>query len=262
MADLLQPIAESEFPYMDRLIHVFVGGSELDGAKLQGTDELDIYGVYIEPPDLALGLESLSHYVWSTAGNERRNGPTDADVTLYSLRKWAGLACKGNPTALHFLFTQGNMRTPIWAMVARRRDLFLSRLCAQHFMGFANDQLARMTGKKGRGKKGQRPELEEKYGYGVKAAMHTLRLLYECKEILQSGALTLPRPERDLLIRVRTGKCTLERVLDMANWLFAECEQDGEKSPLPERIDRKAVSKVLAECYLQSWGVDRASPAS
>jgi len=92
--------------------------------------------------------------------------------------------------------------------------------------------------------------------------MHTLRLLYECKEILQSGALTLPRPERDLLIRVRTGKCTLERVLDMANWLFAECEQDGEKSPLPERIDRKAVSKVLAECYLQSWGVDRASPAS
>lgn len=44
--------------------------------------------------------------------------------------------------------------------------------------------MKRMTGKKGRGKKGQRPEIEEKYGYDVKAAMHTLRLLHECKEIV------------------------------------------------------------------------------
>src|ERR1700741_254462 len=101
MADLLKHIADSGFPHMSRLIHVFVGGSELHGAKVQGTDDLDIYGAYIEPPDLVLGLESLPHYVWSTAGNDRRNGPADIDVTLYSLRKWAGLACKGNPTALH-----------------------------------------------------------------------------------------------------------------------------------------------------------------
>ena len=253
MADLLQHIADSEFPHMQRLIHVFVGGSELHGAKVHGTDDLDIYGVYVEPLDLVLGLESLPHYVWSTAGNDRKNGPADVDVTLYSLRKWAGLACKGNPTALHFLFTEGSLHHPTWVLVAQRRELFLSRLCAKHFMGFANDQLARMTGKKGRGKKGQRPELEKKYGYDVKAAMHTLRLLYECKEILQAGTITLPRPERDLLIRVRTGKYNLERVLDMANRLFAECENEREKSILPDRIDRKAVSKLLSECYLQSW---------
>jgi hypothetical protein len=49
------------------------------------------------------------------------------------------------------------------------------------FVGFADDQLKRqlkrMTGSKGRGKKGQRPEIEEKFGYDVKAAMHALRLL-------------------------------------------------------------------------------------
>lgn len=253
MADLLQHIATSGFPHMDDLIHVFIGGSELHGAKVHGTDDLDIYGVYIEPPNLVLGLESLPHYVWSTAGSDRRNGPADVDITLYSLKKWAGLACKCNPTALHFLFTKGALQSSIWPRIAKRKEIFLSRLCAKHFTGFANAQLARLTGSKGRGKKGQRSELEEKYGYDVKAAMHTLRLLYECKEILHSGRITLPRPERDLLIRVRTGKYTLERVLDMANRLFMECAEEEKKSILPIKIDRAAVSELLAECYLRSW---------
>lgn len=255
MADLLQHVAESGFPLMDRMIHVFVGGSELHGAKVMGTDDLDIYGTYIEPPELMLGLETLPHYVWSTAGNDRRNGPVDVDVTLYSLRKWTTLACKGNPTALHFLFAKDSLQNPIWASVIERKDSFLSRTCGKHFMGFANDQLSRVSGKRGRGKKGQRPELEQKFGYDVKAAMHAIRLLGECKEILLSGTITLPRPERDLLIRVRTGKFSLERVLDMANKLFAECEKATGKSVLPEKVDRHAVSDVLSHAYLRAWKI-------
>ena len=161
MADLLKHVAESGFPHRDRLIHVFVGGSELHGAKVHGTDDLDIYGVYVEPPELVLGLETIPHFVWSTAGNDRRNGPADVDVTFYSLKKWASLACKGNPTALHFLFASGVLQSPVWSVVVSRKEAFLSRLCAKHFLGFANDQLARVTGRKGRGKKGQRPELEQ-----------------------------------------------------------------------------------------------------
>lgn len=253
MADLLKHVAESGFPHMDRLIHVFVGGSELHGAKVHGTDDLDIYGVYVEPPELVLGLETIPHFVWSTAGNDRRNGPADVDVTLYSLKKWASLACKGNPTALHFLFASGVLQSPVWSAVVRHKEAFLSRLCAKHFLGFANDQLARVTGRKGRGKKGQRPELEQKYGYDVKAAMHALRLLYECEEVLHSRTITLPRPERDLLIRVRTGKYSLEKVIDMANRIFAKCEEAEQHSTLPARVDRTVVSQVLTDCYLKSW---------
>jgi hypothetical protein len=128
-------------------------------------------------------------------------------------------------------------------------------------MGFASDQFDRISGKRGRGKKGQRPELEEKYGYDVKAAMHGIRLLQECKEILYSGEITLPRPERDLLIRVRTGKYSLDKVLDMGNRLFAECEKAEKKSPLPPKIDRKAVTLALTECYLQSWSGPASHPA-
>src|SRR5258708_3733804 len=162
MADLLKHVREAGFPYPDRLIQLFVGGSELHGAKVHGTDDLDLYGVYIEPPEKVLGLESVPHFVWSTAGDDRRNGPNDVDVTLYSLKKWAGLACKGNPTALHFLFAKNAIENPIWTEIVSRTDIFLGRSCAKQFIGFANDQLQRMTHQKGRGKKGQRREIEAK----------------------------------------------------------------------------------------------------
>jgi predicted nucleotidyltransferase len=253
MADLLQLVRDSGFPYPDRVIHLFIGGSELHGAKVHGTDDLDIYGVYLEPPELMLGLEALPHFVWSTAGNDRRNGPNDVDITLYSLKKWAGLACKGNPTALHFLFADGVVGNPIWKEVAAKGDAFLASACARQFMGFADDQLKRLSGKKGKGKKGQRPEVEKKYGYDVKAAMHTLRLLYECKELMSERRITLPRPEKDFLIRVRTGKYSMEKVLGFAKKLFNECEQSAKESKLPAKVNRVAVSRVVADAYLRSW---------
>jgi uncharacterized protein len=254
MADLLKHVAESAFPFPERLINLFVGGSELHGAKVHGTDDLDIYGVYVEPPELVLGLNSMPHFVWSTAGNELRNGPKDVDITLYSLKKWAGLACKGNPTALHFLFTKSAVRSKTWTNILTRRDVFLSRSCVPQFLGFADAQLKRMTGQLGRGKKGQRPELEEKYGYDVKAGMHVLRLLQECRELVSTGRITLPRPERDLLIRVRTGKYSMEKVLAMAQEQFIECQEAAKVSILPDRIDQAAVSRVLAESYRVDWG--------
>ncbi len=254
MGRLLQHVVASGFPHCERLVHVFVGGSELHGAKVQGTDDLDIYGTYIEPPEMALGLRGLPHYVWSTAGDDRRNGPNDVDVTLYSLRKWAGLACKGNPTALHFLFAKGEIENAVWAKIVANKNVFLSRKCVKQFLGFADDQLKRMTGAKGRGKKGTRPEIEIKYGYDVKSAMHVLRLLNECKELVSTGHITLPRPECDFLIRVRTGQFSMNQVLQMADKLFVECKKAGEETTvLSEAVDLDAVSKLVASCYRESW---------
>jgi len=143
------------------------------------------------------------------------------------------------------------MENSLWAEIVSRKDVFLARSCAKQFTGFANDQLARMTGKKG-----QRPEIESKYGYDVKAAMHTLRLLYECKELVTEARITMPRPERDLLIRVRTGKYSMDGVVAMARQQFAECEDAAKASYLPEKVDRAAVSKLLAESYRAAWNVN------
>ncbi len=69
---LISAVKQSGFAYLDSLIHLFVGGSELHGAKVKNTDDLDTYGVYLEPPELVLGLDKQDFYVWSTAGDERR----------------------------------------------------------------------------------------------------------------------------------------------------------------------------------------------
>jgi len=253
MADLLQHVRDTGFPYPQCLIHVFIGGSQLHGAKIHGTDDMDIYGVYVEPPEWALGLSPFPHFVWSTAGDDHRNGPNDIDVTLYSLRRWAELACKGNPTALHFLFSPLAIRSPAWDAVLAHKDVFAAKSSATHFLGFADNQLKRMTGERGRGKKGQRPALELEFGFDVKAAMHSIRLLYECKEFVTSGHITLPRPEKDLLIRVRTGHYSMDKVLEMARVLFRECEDAQKASRLPDEIDRTKVSVLIAQCCRSFW---------
>ena len=248
---LISAVQQSRFPYLDGLIHLFVGGSEPHGAKVKNTDDLDIYGVYLEPPELVLGLDKQDFYVWSTAGNERRSGPDDIDVCLYSLRKWAGLAAKGNPTALHFLFSRNYAvnREP-WEEVLKRREVFFSRQASRQFRGFAEAQLRRLQGI-GTGK-GQRHELIGAHGYDIKAAMHAIRLLNEGIELMRSGTITLPRPEKDLLITIRTGNYgSLERVLNLANTLFTELEEAEAKSQLPEKVDRSRISAQVSDVYLR-----------
>jgi len=157
---LLDLVRLSGFSDSDRLIHLFVGGSELHGAKVGETDDTDLYGV---------------------------------------------------------------------------------------------SQFKRLTGEKGSGKKGQRPEYIGKFGYDTKAAMHGLRLLYECHELMTRGAITLPRPEKDMLIEIRGGAWTLEKVLRQAQKMFKEVEEAVAQSPLPERVDRPAISRLVAQAHLEFW---------
>jgi uncharacterized protein len=251
---LIAAVQQSGFPHLDSLVHLFVGGSELHGAKVKDTDDLDIYGVYVEPPELVLGLDKQDFYVWGTAGNERRNGPEDTDLCLYSLRKWAGLAAKGNPTALHFLFSVNYSSKPeIWKGILKSREMFLSRQAALQFRGFAEAQLHRLQGI-GTGKKGQRHELIGVHGYDIKAAMHVIRLLNEGIELMRSGTITLPRPEKELLVTIRTGNYgSLELVLKLANTLFRELEEAEAASGLPEKVDRIRISELVSHAYLGFW---------
>ena len=251
---LLGLVALSGFEQPQNLIHLFVGGSELHGAKVGQTDDTDLYGVYLEDREHALGLDPSEHFVWSTAGDERRNGPDDVDITFYSLRKWAGMAAKGNATALHFLFAEPQEVDPkAWKKIQAGRELFLSRNSSKQFLGFADDQFKRLTGEKGSGKKGQRPEYIGKFGYDTKAAMHGLRLLYECLELMAHKRITLPRPEKDLLIEVRSGEWPLGSRPGSRKNADERIEEAVASSPLPETVDRTAISRLIAQVHLDFW---------
>jgi predicted nucleotidyltransferase len=260
---LMKEITRSGFAPANSLIHLFVGGSELHGAKVGTTDDLDIYGVFLETPEEALGLKPRHHFVWSTADDDRRNGPDDVDVTLYSLRRWAALASNGNATSLHFLFADAtSVSDDLWRMVQMNRMLFLSKRSSAQFLGFADNQLGRLTGAKGSGKKGQRPEYIGKFGYDTKAAMHCLRLYFECIELMREHRITLPRPEHDVLIEVRTGAWTLERFLHEAAELRTVAEDAALQSSLPDYVDKDRISSLIANVHLRAWGQSSVAAAS
>jgi predicted nucleotidyltransferase len=251
---LMREIDRSGFSSPEAIIHLFVGGSALHGVKVAATDDLDIYGVFLPGPEEVLGLSPRAHFVWSTASDERRNTQDDVDVTLYSLRRWAELGARGNATALHFLFSDATeTSSPLWDAVEAERALFLSRQCAKEFLGFANNQMQRITGEKGRGAKGRRPEYESAYGYDTKAAMHCMRLYFECIELMESGFISLPRPELDVLKAVRLGEWTLERLLEEAQMLRERAVKAAEISYLPDEVDREAISRLLAKIHLAAW---------
>ena len=161
---------------------------------------------------------------------------------------------RGNATCLHFLFADATASSlPIWREIQNRTDVFLSKRSAEQFLGFAENQRKRITGEKGQGAKGRRPEYECAFGYDTKAAMQCLRLLFECIELMREGWITLPRPERELLIEVRSGAWTLERFLREAEMLEREARRSAETSDLPDVVDKPAVSELISSAHLTYW---------
>lgn len=233
-----------------------IGGSQAHGAKMGATDDTDWYGLYIPPPINVLGLEHEEHFVFTTGGKPGGNGPGDVDVCLYTLMKWAKLAVKGNPSALHFLFAPLEFSTRQWDTIAARRDLFLAKGHVKPFLGFADDQMKRLLGKKGQ-KNIHRVVLEEKYGYDTKYAMHVIRLYGEAKELMQHGRITLPRPNRDELIEIRKGRYSLTEIQELGAQLESEALGAQATSPLPEAVDRAAISVLLTDIQLQFWNATR-----
>jgi predicted nucleotidyltransferase len=251
----MQRFLEYGFPYPDDLLMTFIGGSQLHGAKLQGRDDTDWYGAFIEPPQKALGLETYEHFVFTTGGQRGGNRPHNVDVCLYSLRKLARLAAKGNPSVLHFLFAKAEFETAVWEEFAADIEPFLAKTHLEAFLGYANDQLRRLLNQ--RAKDVNRPDLEELHGYDTKYAMHVIRLYSEAKELMERGWITLPHPRAEELIAIRHGKYKLHELEQLARQLEQEAVAAREHSPLPEKVNRAEISHRVTRAYLSHWELRR-----
>lgn len=240
------------FPYDRNLIMSYIGGSHAHGAKVAGTDDTDWFGVFVEPPAKALGIDKYEHFVTTTGGKVGGNGPEDVDICFYSLRKWANLAAKGNPTSLHFLFANPEFCHVMWAYIQHRSEAFLSRGHVRPFLGFADDQMKRLFGEKGQ-KNIHRKESEEQFGYDTKYAMHVIRLYGEAKELMETGKIILPRPNKDELIAIRQGKYKLTEIRTIGRQLEADALAASDKSPLPACVDREKISAIVAQVYREFW---------
>src|SRR5271167_688557 len=66
-------------------------------------------------------------------------------------------------------------------------------------------------------------------------------------------AILLPRPNRDELIEIRRGKYSLTEIQELGIQLESEALAAQATSPLPEEVDRDAISRLLADAHLRFW---------
>lgn len=211
-------------------------------------DDIDYMGVYVMPMSYYLGLDSYRHkyeVMESFVGN--------IDKVSYEIRKYISLVSACNPNVMAMLYNRPqdyNVLTPAGQMLIDNRDIFISRRrIFEAFGGYARNQLRRMTHFKFEGYMGaKRKSLVEKYGYDCKNAGHCIRLLKMCIEFLSTGTLQVYRErDRQLLMDIKTGKCTLPDVQLMAEKLFAELSVAFAASTLPMENNNSAINALLRE---------------
>jgi len=94
-----------------------------------------------------------------------------------------------------------------------------------------------------------RAKLEAKYGYDTKHAMHLYRLVDECKELMKTGKIILPRPDRKHLLAIRDGLYKYDDLMERFDDINAELEYLYNNSVLPkkpkaEKIDNLCIKIV------------------
>jgi hypothetical protein len=238
-----------------------VVGSGVHGLALEGQDDHDEMGVYIERVEDVVGVrEQGGHYVARTQPEGARSGPGDTDLVAYSLRKYLRLAAKGNPTVLLPLYAPDRdvlYTTDCGRALRVMADAFVSRQAGRRFLGYLDSQRDRLTGGGKRNRVPNRPELIAAHGYDTKFASHALRLGMQGVELLTARRITLPMPEeqREQVLEVKRGDVgfavALARI-DRVRTLLGELV-DLSGLVIPEHADIDRINRFSAHWHLRDW---------
>lgn len=86
-------------------------------------------------------------------------------------------------------------------------------------------------------------------GVDWKAVMHAIRITEEALEILQSGNITFPRPNVDLLLDIRNGKVKYDMVMDHFDSLLAAINEESPLSRLPDNPHKELAEHLVLSAY-------------
>jgi len=92
-----------------------------------------------------------------------------------------------------------------------------------------------------------RAELERRFGYDTKHAMHLVRLMTMGVEALATGDLSVRRPDADELRAIRDGALSYEALVARAESLRAQMVAAAASSSLPADVDPAFVDALVLE---------------
>lgn len=210
----------------DNIILEGITGSIAYGLDTEDSDQ-DVKGIYVAPTEAILSLskprETYDH--------------TDPDWTYHELGKFLSLAIKCNPTILELLFLEGyTVNTKFGRMLIDNRHLFLSNTVFHSYGGYAISQARKLNARGGTFGNGR----NKRYS---KHARHCFRLLYQGKELLETGNLTVRVTQQ---MREKLFEIGDLPVSDLVNSFESEFKNfDKIKSVLPDKPDLDRINKLL-----------------
>ncbi|MFF8832730.1 DNA polymerase beta superfamily protein [Streptomyces sp. NPDC015131] len=224
----------------DHTIYSCVMGSRAFGLATEDSDT-DRRGVFVAPTALQWRFDKPPTHV---------EGPAEEQFS-WELERFCELALRANPSVLECLHSPLVERADATGReLLALRPAFLSRQVHQTFVRYAA---------------GQRRKLDADVRlHGAprwKHAMHLLRLLMSCRDLLRTGELVLDvGGERERLLAVRRGEVPWPSVEAWMARLAGEADEAGARSPLPPGPDRRAVEdflfRVRRESALQAGPYD------
>lgn len=177
------------------------------------------------------------------------------DITIYNIVKYFNLCMANNPNILDSLFVPkhcGLYIPEIGQHVINNRKIFLHKGSFWKFSGYAFSQRKKLLSKTAK-PESKRSVIVNKYGYDTKYALHLVRLCLECKEILETGNLTLDK-HADTLNRIKNGEWGMDDILGWFQIEEPKLKGYYEASKLPHRPDESRIKKLLIECLEMAYG--------
>ncbi|MFF4450394.1 DNA polymerase beta superfamily protein [Streptomyces sp. NPDC001502] len=209
----------------DHTVYRCVMGSRAFGLATEASDT-DLRGVYLAPTPLFWRFEKPPTHV---------EGPRDEEFS-WELERFCELALRANPNILECLHSPlVEEVTPVGEELLSLRGAFLSRRAHTSFSRYAASQRGKL--------------LADVRIHGAprwKHAMHLLRLLLSCRDLLRTGRLTIDAgPHRDRLLAVRRGELGWEEVDAWMARLQEETESALASTVLPAEPDHARVQDFL-----------------
>ncbi|MFD0271340.1 DNA polymerase beta superfamily protein [Streptomyces sp. NPDC127106] len=209
----------------DHTVYACVMGSRAFGLATEASDT-DRRGVFLAPTPLFWRFEKPPTHV---------EGPREEEFS-WELERFCELGLRANPNILEVLHSPlVETLTPVGEDLLSLREAFLSRRAHATFTRYASSQHAKL-----------RADVRTHGAPRWKHAMHLVRLLLSCRDLLRTGRMTIDAtPHRDRLLALRHGELTWQEVESWMTRLTEESEAALTTTPLPESPDHAAIESFL-----------------
>lgn len=200
-------------------------GSRAFGLATEESDT-DVRGVFVAPTPLFWRLDKPPTHL---------EGPAPEQFS-WELERFCELALRANPNILEVLHSPLPLHLDDTGReLLSLRTAFLTRQALTTFAGYAESQRRKIDA--------------DVRQYGAprwKHAMHLLRLLTSCRDLLRTGELTLDVGDaRESLLAVKRGEVPWPEIENWLNHLVTEATEAESTSPLPALPDRARVEDFL-----------------